>query len=115
MYVHRRNAVRAIVVAASAAPVLLWAPPAFAALPGWRRSGLTFLEVLGFYVGLPLALFIGISLLFVLIPFWVGESRRSQKSSWGAQPLWFDGPRDGQQSVDVAEPSQDGGGASARW
>lgn len=115
MYVNRRNAIRTTVTAVSMAPALLWAPPAFATLPGWRGSGLTLLEVLGYYVGIPLALFLVISVLFVLVPFWVGESRRSPGLLWTAEPVWFDGARDGQQSVDVAEPSQDGGGASASW
>lgn len=94
---------------------LLLAQPALAATPGWRGSGLTSLQVLGIFVGIPLAMFVVITLLFVLLPSWAGETRHRPGPGSTVEPAWFAGPADGQRSVEVAEPSQDGGGASASW
>ena len=113
----RRYAFRATTVLAAAAPALVVASPALAAGGGWRGTGLTFLQLLGVLVGGPIVLFVVISLLFVQIPAWIGESRyRTGPGLLGApRPVWFKGPADEQGSLDVAEPSQDGGGASASW
>lgn len=102
-------------IPAALAPVVGVATPALAAGPGWRGSGLPALDMLGVFVGIPLGLFLVISLLFVLIPTWVSERRQRSELTWTAETRWFEGPSEGEQAVEVAEPSEDGGGASASW
>lgn len=99
-----------------AAVLTLAAPaPALAVVSGWRGSGLTGLQVLGIYVGGPLGLFLLIALLFVALPAWASGSRHRPELVWTAEPTWFGGPADGQGALQVTEPSEDGGGASASW
>lgn len=90
-------------------------PPALAAAAGWRGSGLNGLQILGIYVGGPLALFGLIALLLVALPAWMNESRHRPELLWTAEPTWFGGPADGPAALQVTEPSEDGGGASASW
>lgn len=99
------------------ATVILATPsPALAAVSAWRGSGLSGLQVLGIYVGGPLALFLLIGLLLVVLPAWAsGFRNRAEESAWTGEPAWFDGPAEGQEALRVTEPSDEGGGASAGW
>ena len=86
------------------------------------------LEALLLFVGVPLALFVGIALL-VMVPSIARGPRYRPGLSWWAKPEWFGGPaelpaggaelRPALESVagseDSPRPVDVGGGASARW
>ncbi|MGH3341845.1 MAG: aa3-type cytochrome oxidase subunit CtaJ [Carbonactinosporaceae bacterium] len=110
-----RNAARAGIVAA-AVPAALTASRAFAG-PGEAaaNAGLSLGETLLIFVITPLAAFVIISLLVVL-PGLARQPRYRPGLGWQADPAWFGGPQgDVDALVDAAQPSGDGGGASARW
>lgn len=110
-----RDIVRAAVLPAAIAPVVAVASPAAAFTPEWDKTGLTSLQMAGIFIGIPIALFVVISLLFVLIPELVSNARNRQGPSWQSERAWFGGPEDEQQSFEVSRPSERGGGASGRW
>jgi hypothetical protein len=97
----------------------LTAAPAFAANrddgddPG---AGLSTLEALWWFVGLPLVLFAVVALL-VYAPSIARGPRQRPGSSWSAGPVWFNGPTDGDvdAAIAAATPTAEGGGTSARW
>lgn len=98
-------------------PAPLPASAAPAASGEWRGTGVTLLQFLGLYAGLPIVLFGVVAFLFVLLPSWAreGRNRPGGELLGSAEPVWFNGPGDAQSALQVAEPSQDGGGASAHW
>jgi hypothetical protein len=119
-----RTALRAAVLTATTALLVLTTSPALAAVtvlagrddgddPG---SGLTVVQTLGVFVGIPLGLFLVIAILAAA----PGASRRPRYrpgAGWWAAPVWFNGPDEAERRVrDGATPvSTEGGGASARW
>lgn len=116
----RRLALSLLAVPVLMSSLFVGAGPAVAAEPGWRGTGMTLLQVLGVFLGLPLGLFIVISLIFVLLPSWAREVRYRPGLVWTAEPVWFDGPETrSDQASGAAEPparpTTDGGGASASW
>lgn len=123
-----RAAARAGAVAATAAIPLLAASTAFAYAHPYdgedAGSGLTVLQTLGIYVGIPLALFALISFLVVL-PGWVRGDRNRREVGWvgqngAARPVDAAGKSSGsssssaQQSVSAGK-SAGTGGASGSW
>lgn len=69
-------------------------------------------EILGWFVLLPVAFFVLVSLL-VYIPSWVRGPKYRPGLSWWAEPVWLGGT-----DLDAAaraEPVREGGGCSARW
>ncbi|MGH3341341.1 MAG: aa3-type cytochrome oxidase subunit CtaJ [Carbonactinosporaceae bacterium] len=114
-----RNAVRAGTVVAAAALPMLIASRAMARPPGGGRdAGLTLGETLLIFVATPLAAFVIISLL-VVMPGAARGPRYRPGLGWRAGPAWFGGPQGHSdvlaEGAEGAEPSRDGGGASARW
>jgi hypothetical protein len=122
-----RAAVRTGAVVATAAVPLLAASTAFADYHHYdgedSGSGLTVLQTLGLYVGIPLALFLFISFLVVL-PGWIRGDRNRREVGWigqnGAGAPAGTGPATGsassssaQQSVSAGKPGT--GGASGSW
>ncbi len=122
-----RAAVRTGAVVATAAVPLLAASTAFADYHHYdgedSGSGLTVLQTLGLYVGIPLALFLFISFLVVL-PGWIRGDRNRREVGWigqnGAGAPTGTGPATGsassssaQQSVSAGKPGT--GGASGSW
>ena len=77
-------------------------------------DGLSVVETLFWFVGLPAALFIGIALL-VAAPGLSRGPRYRPGVGWWAAPVWFNGPEDADRAVREAELTAGGGGASARW
>ena len=70
------------------------------------------LEWLGWFVLLPLTVYVVISLL-VFTPSWVRGPKYRPGLSWWAEPVWIGGA-----SLEVArdaKPAAEGGGCSARW
>ena len=126
-----RAGLRASAVTASAAVLTLaLAPPASANTPlrGWDDgSDMSVLGALLLFVGVPLAIVLGITL-FVLAPSLVSGSRdQGSASRWG-EAQWFGGElgagsaeRPQLEAASGATSSEDvdqvvtGGGASARW
>ncbi|MET0740408.1 MAG: hypothetical protein ABWZ26_02525 [Candidatus Nanopelagicales bacterium] len=110
-----RSSVAATVVIGST----LVASPAFASNrddgddPG---AGLSTLEVLWWFVGLPL-LIIAVVALLVYAPSIARGPRQRPGPSWSAGPVWFNGPTDGDvdAAIAAATPTTGGGGTSARW
>ena len=76
--------------------------------------GLSVLETLGYFVGIPLALAVLITVL-VSAPGMARGPRYRPGVGWWAAPVWFDGPQDPDTAVRAATPTIEGGGASARW
>ena len=73
------------------------------------------LETLGFFVGIPLAVALLVSLL-VLAPGWTRNARRGGSTSWSGEALWIGNAAVGERpSILAAESEDDRGGASARW
>ena len=128
-----RAAVRAGAVVATAAVPLLAASTAFADSHPYdgedAGSGLTVLQTLGLYVGIPLGLFLLISFLVVL-PGWIRGDRNRREVGWigqngagapaNAVPDAGSGKAAGpassssaQQSVSAGKPGT--GGASGSW
>lgn len=105
------------------------AGPALAATPSsWTdKPKMPWLEVLGIYAGIPIALFVIITTA-VMMPSLLHGPRYRPGLSWWAEPQWFGGPRGTAQSgaaqgeaAHTAPPGtrdedQPGrGGSSARW
>jgi hypothetical protein len=125
---------RSATVGSLAAVPLLLASPAFAVHrdagddPGQGMSAAATILV---YVGIPLGVFVVISLLVMAPGIAKGNRYRPHTLSWWAAPVWFGGPRDvdggpadraltgtslKELSAVVADGlSQTEGGASARW
>ena len=122
-----RAAARAGAVAATAAIPLLAASTAFAAYHPYDGEdsgpGLTVLQTLGIYIGIPLALFFFISFLVVL-PGWIRGDRNRREVGWvgqngAAAPADSGEPASGssssaQQGVGAGK-SAGTGGASGSW
>jgi hypothetical protein len=81
------------------------------------------LHVLMVFVGLPLALFLIITLL-VYLPSMVRGERYKPGQAWRSEPEWFGGPRRGVEALEAGDHGQPvsagehedhRGGASARW
>ncbi len=113
-----RNALRAAVVLAGAALSAAMTSPAFALV---RDDGddpgrpMPVGEALLIFVGVPVALFLIISLL-VTVPSLVRGPRYRPDLGWWAPPVWFGGPSgDVAATIAKAEPVEGRGGASARW
>lgn len=94
---------------------------------GERRIGnfgsvtdLTPLQVLGIFGGIPVALFLLISLL-VVAPSWARDARYRPGLPWNAEPVWFGGPSSAatgevdEAAEPVTRPSRGEGGGSASW
>ncbi len=117
-----RTALRAAVLTATTALLVLPTTPAFAATvlarpddgddPG---NGLTVLQTVGIFVGIPVALFLGIALI-VSAPSIARGPRYRPGVGWWAAPVWFNGPDKPDEAVrDSAPATTEGGGTSARW
>ena len=70
------------------------------------------LEVLGWFVLLPLTVYVVISLL-VFTPSWVRGPKYRPGLSWWAEPVWIGGPP--LEDARTARPASEAGGCSARW
>jgi hypothetical protein len=113
-----RAALRSATVAVTTALVLLSSTPAFAATHpddgGESGAGLSVLETLLIFVGIPAAIFVTVVIL-------VNASSRARGPryrpglGWWAAPIWFNGPDDAEAAVRTATATAGGGGASARW
>jgi hypothetical protein len=95
------------------------AAPAFADLRDdgeQSGSGLTVIQTLLIFVGIPAAIYTIITLL-VLAPGWARGPRYRPGLGWWAAPVWFNGPDNADAAVQGAAPTpaREGGGASARW
>ena len=93
------------------ATVLAMTGPDDGAEPG---DGLSVLETLFWFVGLPLGLFVLIALL-VSAPSMARGPRYRPGLGWWAAPVWFNGPDEPDTAVRQATPTTGAGGASARW
>jgi hypothetical protein len=114
-----RTAFRAAAVTVGTSVLTLTASPAFAAHPddgSQPGKGFSVLQTLFWFVAVP-ALIIGTIWLLVWIPGMTRGPRYRPGVSWWAAPAWFNGPTSTDVASAVAEatPTQDGGGASARW
>ena len=115
-----RTALRTAAVATTGALVLLSASPVSAAVHhddgDASGPGLSAVETLLIYVGIPAALFVVIALL-VMAPSMAKGPRYRPGLGWWAAPVWFNGPDDADAAVRSASatPRNEGGGASARW
>jgi hypothetical protein len=77
--------------------------------------GLSVLQTLGIFVGIPVLLFVVIAVL-VAAPSAARGPRYRPGVGWWAAPVWFNGPDDAERAVRASAGSaNDGGGASARW
>lgn len=109
-------------VAAAATVVLLTTlaagAPAYAAAntdDGQQTgSGLSVLQTLLLFIGIPAALFVAIVVL-VSAPSMARGPRYRPGLGWWAAPVWFNGPDDADTAVRRATATAGGGGASARW
>jgi hypothetical protein len=112
----------AVVAVGVAFLVLAMAPAAAAATllatvddgeePG---PGLSVIQTLGIFVGIPLLLFTIIAVL-VAAPSAARGPRYRPGLGWWAAPVWFNGPDDAERAVrESAGSASQGGGASARW
>lgn len=118
-----RTAVRAGLLTATTALLVLPATPAAAAAtllatrddgdePG---PGLTVIQTLGIFVGIPVLMFVVIAVL-VSAPSAARGPRYRPGLGWWAAPVWFNGPDDAERAVrQSAGSAHQGGGASARW
>ena len=117
-----RTALRVAVLTATTALLSLPASPVFAATVLANRddgaepgSGLTALQTIGIFIGIPLALFLLITLL-VVAPSAARGPRYRPGVGWWAAPVWFNGPAEPESAVRAATAATtEGGGASARW
>lgn len=92
-----------------AAPLLAFGPH-----PGWDGTGLSPLQTVGVFVGIPVGLFVVISLLFVYLPSITSGNRYRPGLMWSAEPEWFEGPDNPEEAAE-ADSTTTGGGASASW
>ena len=94
------------------------ASPAFAATHPDDGSqsgpGLSVLQTVLIFVGIPAGLFVLIALL-VTAPSIARGPRYRPGLGWWAAPVWFNGPDDADSAVRSAAATAGGGGASARW
>ncbi|HUV47768.1 MAG TPA: hypothetical protein VMX11_02220 [Actinomycetes bacterium] len=70
------------------------------------------IEILGWFVLLPLLVY-GVIMLLVYTPSWVRGPKYRPGLSWWAEPIWIGGA-----DLEVAasaDPVREGGGCSARW
>ena len=112
----------AILVATGVALPLGWAiaSPALAAVPDDGDdpgAGLSALETILIYVGVPTALFLLIALL-VMAPSIARGPRYRPGLGWFAAPVWFGGPANPDLALARASghpAPEERGGASARW
>ncbi len=118
--VSQRSLLRAAAVAVSV-PITLLALAAHALAStsgsGDAGPGLTVLQTVGIFVGIPVGLFVLIWLL-VYAPSMVKGPRYRPGLTWWAAARWFNGPPQGLSGVSGVAPGPDttkGGGASARW
>ena len=113
-----RTALRSATVAVTTALVLFSPTPAFAAANpddgGESGAGLSVLETLLYFVGIPAALFLAIVVL-VSAPSRARGPRYRPGLGWWAAPVWFNGPAEPDSAVRNATATTGGGGASARW
>jgi hypothetical protein len=121
--VRARTAVRTGVLTATIALLALPATPAAAAtlLASARDDGddpgpgLSVIQTLGIFVGIPVLLFVVIAVL-VAAPSAARGPRYRPGLGWWAAPVWFNGPDDAERAVrDAVGSTGQGGGASARW
>ena len=94
------------------------ASPAFAATHpddgDQTGAGLSVLQTVLIFVGIPAGLFVLIALL-VSAPSIARGPRYRPGLGWWAAPVWFNGPDDADSAVRSAAATAGGGGASARW
>ena len=117
-----RNAIKAVAVVAavpmSVVLVTALASPALAAQHRYEGDnpgpGLTAVETLGLFVGIP-ALVIAIVYLLVFAGSGSRGPRYRPGVAWQGAPRWWGGPPDGERAVESAEPTRGGGGARAHW
>lgn len=117
-----RTALRsAALVAATAATAALVLVPTSPALAATHRddgsdtgSGLSVVQTLLIFVGIPAALFLVIVVLVSATSSSRGPRYRPGLGWWAA-PVWFNGPDDADTAVRTATATTEGGGASARW
>jgi hypothetical protein len=113
-----RAALRSATVAVTTALVLLSSTPAFAASNpddgGESGSGLSVIETLLIFVGIPAAVFVAVVILVNATSTARGPRYRPGLGWWAA-PIWFNGPDDADAAVRTATATTGGGGASARW
>ena len=77
--------------------------------------GLSVLQTLGIFVGIPVLLFVVIAVL-VAAPSAARGPRYRPGLGWWSAPVWFNGPDDAERAVrESAGSASQGGGASARW
>jgi hypothetical protein len=120
--VRARTALRTAALMATTAFLVLSATPAFATAPSntfddgdQPGAGLTVLETLLIFVGIPALLFVVIVVL-VSAPSAARGPRYRPGLGWWAAPIWFNGPDDAERAVrEAAGTNSHGGGASARW
>lgn len=115
-----RTALRTAAATATTALVLLSASPVGAVVHhddgDASGKGLSALQTLLIFAGIPIGLFVVISLL-VMAPSMARGPRYRPGLGWWAAPVWFNGPDDADSAVRhaTATPKNEGGGASARW
>lgn len=110
-----RSAVRTATVALVAVPSAAAASAAEKIDDGSATgAGLSVIETLFWFVGLPSALFVGIALL-AAAPSMVRGPRYRPGLGWWSAPVWFNGPESPDTALRTAEATPGGGGASARW
>lgn len=124
-----RTALRAAVLTATTALLVLPTTPALAATVLAGRGdgvdlagGLSILQTLGIFVGIPLAMFVGIAVI-VAVPAIARGPRYRPGVGWWAAPVWFNGPENPDEAVRAPGGSgqsgqsvtAEGGGTSARW
>jgi hypothetical protein len=77
--------------------------------------GLTVMQTLAIFVGIPTLMFVVIAIL-VTAPSAARGPRYRPGLGWWAAPVWFNGPDDAERAVrESAGSTGQGGGASARW
>ncbi len=77
-------------------------------------GGLSVLQTLLVFVGIPAVLFAAVVVL-VSAPSMARGPRYRPGLGWWAAPVWFNGPDDADTAVRTAAATAGGGGASARW
>ncbi|MEQ7125137.1 hypothetical protein ABN034_11505 [Actinopolymorpha sp. B11F2] len=78
----------AVVVSGAGTFLLTGAAPAFGATPQGTAVAMTPLEVIGIFVGIPVGLFVIITLL-VMAPGLIRGARQQPGLSWSGRPEWF--------------------------
>jgi len=111
-----RRAAKTSAALTVAVTLVLLPTPAWAAVDDGSEpgDGLSVVETLFWFVGIPLVLFVGIALL-ASAPSMARGPRYRPGLGWWAAPIWFNGPESADTAVRTAAPTVGGGGASARW